>query len=286
MKTNQLLMAAQIGAKRWPMGIVLALAMTLLHQDARAITLGTAADFAILSGSAVTFGAPMNTVTGDVGVSPGTSITGVGANLTLTGSSAIRSLAASAQAQLDATSAYGVAAGLATTTTFGGTDNQLGGQTLGAGVYKFGHGDTANLIGTLTLDAHGVAGALFVFQATSDFITAAGSRVVLINGADACNIIWQVSSSATLGAGSIFDGTILALTSITLAAGVTVDGRLLAQNGLVSLINDTISTDHCQPGKGSGHGGNSVPDTGGTLFLLGSGLAAVLGFGRRLVALV
>lgn len=260
-------------------------AAIFLHHNATATTinLGTAADFAILGGQQVTFTAPTTTVTGDVGVWPGngslgTSITGVPANLTLTGSSTIHnSDAVAQQAQSDSTTAYGNAAGAATTTTFSLTDNQLGGQTLVPGVYKFGHGDTANLIGTLTLDAQGVSGALFVFQATSDLVTASGSNVDLINGADPCNVIWQVTSSATLGSGSDFDGTILALTSITLADGVTVDGRLLAQNGLVSLIHDTVSTDNCQPGEGTG---TSVPDTGSTLLLLGSGLVTVLAFRR------
>jgi hypothetical protein len=209
--------------------------------------------------------------------SPGTSITGVPANLSLTLPATIHNSDVVAQAaQGDLTTAYGNAFGAPTTTTFLGTDNQLGGQTLVPGVYKFGHGDTANLIGTLTLDAKGVAGALFIFQATSDLITASGSNVDLINGADPCNVIWQVTSSATLGSGSDFDGTILALTSITLADGVTVDGRLLARNGLVSLIHDTITTDNCQPGEGTG----GVPDTGSTLLLLSSGLATLFAFRR------
>ena len=247
----------------------------LVQQASAAVVLNTAADFAILGGTAVTFTAPMNTVSGDVGVSPGTSITGAPANLTLLGT-IHNNDAVAAQAQSDATAAYGAAAGAATTTTFSGTDNQLGGQTLVAGVYKFGHGDTANLIGTLTLDAQGVAGAVFIFQATSDFVTASGSNVNLINGADACNIIWQVTSSATLGSGSNFDGTILALTSITLDAGVTVDGRLLAQNGLVSLINDTIVNHGCEVGAGGVHHPPPVPDSGSLVLLLGIGLASLM----------
>ena len=109
----------------------------------------------------------------------------------------------------------------------------------------------------------------------------------LINGADACNVIWQVTSSATLGSGSFFDGTILALTSITLADGVTVDGRLLARNGLVSLIHDTIVTDvGCQPGEGTGSFHTTgvpgvvagVPDSGSAVLLLGFGLASLIVF--------
>jgi Ice-binding-like len=203
------------------MALIVAAAI-FLHQNATAgpatINLGAAANFAILGGQQVTFDPLTTTVTGDVGVWPGNgslgqSITGVPANLTLMGSSTIHNSDVVAQtAQGDLTTAYGNAIGAATTTTFLGTDNQLGGQTLVPGVYQFGHGDTANLIGTLTLDAQNVSGALFIFQATSDLITASGSNVDLINGADPCNVIWQVTSSASLGSGSDFDGTILALT--------------------------------------------------------------------------
>ena len=265
------------------MALVVAAAVMLLHQDARAntVNLGTASGFAILGGSQVTFTAPMNKVTGDVGVSPGSAITGAAANLSLQGASTINNGGA-AQAQLDAAIAYGVAAGAATTTDFGAGENQLGdvtrgGLALNPGVYKFGLGTTANLIGTLTLDAKGDPNAVWIFQATSSLVTASGSSVVLKNGADPCNVFWQVTSSATLGSGSSFDGTILALTSITLDEGVTVDGRLLAENGLVSLIGDTINNDNCSANGRS----NSVPDTGSTLLLLGSGLATLLAIRRR-----
>jgi hypothetical protein len=262
------------------MGLVLAVAVTFSHQNARAATpidLGTAANFAILGGQQVTFGPPMNTVTGDVGVSPGngslaTSITGAAANLTLNGSSAIHNTdGVAAQAQSDLTAAYLVAANpLLTTATI---PNSLGGgQTLGPGVYNFVTGGTVNLIGALTLSGNG----LFVFQVPSDLQTAVGSSVAFNNGADPCNLFWQVTSSANL-LGSDFDGTIMALTSITLGAGVTVGGRLLARNALVSLINDTITTPNCTLNGG----GNGVPDTGSTLLLLSSGLATLLALRRR-----
>ena len=82
---------------------------------------------------------------------------------------------------------------------------------------------------------------MFVFQAGSALTTASGSSVNLINGAQACNVFWQVGSSATLGTGSSFRGTILALTSITVTTGVTIDGRVLARNGAVTLDTDTIT---------------------------------------------
>lgn len=259
--------------------------VALVHQaSAVTVDLGTSAGFGILGGTSVTFTAPTTTVVGgDVGVSPGTSITGTGANLSQSGGVIHNNDAVAAGAQAASTAAYGVAAGLAPTTTYSGADNQLGGLTLTAGVYNFGHASTANLIGTLTLSGSGI----FVFQATSDLVTASGSSIHLINGADACNIIWQVSSSATLGSGSFFDGTILALTSITSAGGSTVAGRLLAQNGNVTLINDTIVTDSgCQPGEGTGTffttgtpgGVAGVPDSGSTVLLLGFGLGGLIVF--------
>jgi len=255
---------------------VAGLGFTAQTVQATTVDLGTASSFAILAGSAVTFTGPMNTVVGDVGVWPGTSITGAPANLSLTG--AIHNNDAVAQqAQSDVTTAYGAAAGAATTTVLNTTNNQLGGLTLVSGVYQFGHGDIANLVGTLTLDGQGAADALFIFQATSDFITASGSSISLINGADACNVFWQVSSSATLGSSSHFEGVILALTSITLDSGVAVNGHLFARNGLVSLINDTVISETCQPAEISAAG---VPDGGSALLLLASGLMGLMGVRR------
>jgi hypothetical protein len=260
------------------MALVVAAAIFLHHNaTASTIDLGTAANFAILGGSAVTFTAPTTTVTGDVGVwqaAPGASITGTPANLSLMGSSTIHNNDAVAQqAQSDLTAAYLAAAAAPFDATI---SNSLGsGQTLGPGVYKFTLGTTVNLIGNLNLSGSG----LFVFQVPADLQTATGSSVSFFEGADSCDVIWQVTSSANL-LGSDFDGTILALTSITLGAGVTVDGRLLAQNALVSLIHDTIITDNCQPGEGTG---GIVPDTGSTLLLLGSGLATLFAFSRWLL---
>jgi hypothetical protein len=269
------------------MALVVAAAIFLRH-DATATTvdLGTAADFSILGGTAVTFTPPTTTVIGgDVGVSPGTSITGAGANLSQSGGVIHNNDAVAAGARADTTLAYGSAAGALPTTTYLGADNQLGGLTLTAGTYRFGLASTANLIGTLTLSGPGV----FIFQATSSLVTASGSSINLINGADACNIIWQVGSSATLGSGSFFDGTILAQASITSAGGSTIAGRLLAGTGNVTLIGDTIGTDRgCQPGEGTGSFHTTgvagvvagVPDSGSTLLLLSSGLATVFAFRR------
>jgi hypothetical protein len=129
---------------------------------------------------------------------------------------------------------------------------ELGGQTLNAGVYNSADG-TFQITGTLTLDAEGNPNAVFIFQAASTLITASGSSVNLINGANACNVFWQVGSSATLGTNSTFRGTILALATITVTTGVTIDGRALARNGAVTLDTDVITRATC-----------TTPETTGT----------------------
>jgi hypothetical protein len=120
----------------------------------------------------------------------------------------------------------------------------LGGQTLSPGVYN--SATSIGITGTLTLDGGGDPNAVFVFQAsTSTLTTASASQVNLINGAQACNVFWQVGSSATLGTGSSFQGTIFALQSITVDTAVTIQGRVLARNGAVTLDTDTITTPSC-----------------------------------------
>lgn len=86
---------------------------------------------------------------------------------------------------------------------------------------------------------------MFILQAGSTLGTAAGSQVNLTGGAQACNVFWQVGSSATLGASSTLAGTILASTSISIGDGVTINGRALARDGAVTLVNDTITTPQC-----------------------------------------
>ena len=107
------------------------------------------------------------------------------------------------------------------------------------------------LTGSLTLNGGGNPNAMFVFQAGSTLTTASASSVNLINGAQACNVFWQVGSSATLGTGSTFRGTILALTSITVTSATTIDGRVLARNGAVTLDNDTITRPICTTAAGT-----------------------------------
>ena len=208
---------------------------------ARAATvpgLGTADSFAVLGGSTVT-NTGSSTVNGDLGVSPGSAVTGFPPGLV---NGTIHAAdAAAAQAQADLTIAYNSAAGQACNTDLTGQD--LGGLTLTAGVYCFS--SSAQLTGAVTLDAQGDASAVFIFQIGSTLTTASNSSV-LLNGAQACNVFWQVGSSATLGTGTALMGNILALTSITLNTSATVvTGRTLARNGAVTLDTNTITLATC-----------------------------------------
>jgi LPXTG-motif cell wall-anchored protein len=125
------------------------------------------------------------------------------------------------------------------------TTADLANLTLQAGVYSGPSKGALSLTGPLTLDGAGNPNSVFIFQTDSTLITAAASTVTLINGASECNVFWQVGSSATLGAGSVFVGNILALESITLTNSVTVHGRALARNGVVTLDTDTFTPSTC-----------------------------------------
>jgi hypothetical protein len=207
------------------------------------VNLGTTAGYAVLAGTTVTNTGP-TTVSGDLGLSPGSSVTGFPPGLVSGGVQNVAN-AAAVQAQSDLVTAYNDAAGRTPATTVAG--DTLGGLTLTAGVYS---GGALGLTGTLTLDAQGDSGAVFIFQAASTLITASASQVKLVNGASPCNVFWKVGSSATLGTTTSFKGTILALTSIGLNTGATVDGRLLARNGAVTLDSNTINELGCSGSPG------------------------------------
>jgi LPXTG-motif cell wall-anchored protein len=202
------------------------------------VGLGTATSFAVLAGTTVTNTGP-STISGDLGVSPGSAVTGFPPG-TVTGGVIHASDAVAAQAQNDLTTAYNDAAGRGPAT---GESGDLTGQTLTAGVYK--STSSLGLTGTVTLDAQGDPNAVFIFQVASTLITGSGSNVSLTNGAQPCNVFWQVASSATLGTNTTFNGNILALTSITANTGATVAGRLLARNGAVTLDDNTITRPVC-----------------------------------------
>jgi Ice-binding-like len=201
------------------------------------VSLGTAGGFAVMAGSTVT-SAGVSTLTGDLGVSPGTAATGFPPG-TVNGTIHAGDGPA-AQAHADLATAYQDAVGLGPAAPITG---DLGGITLTPGVYA--SDATITLAGTLTLDAQGDPNAVFILQAGSTLGTAAGSHVTLSAGAQACNVFWQVGSSATLGASSVLTGTILASTSISTGDGVTIAGRALARDGAVTMINDTVTTPHC-----------------------------------------
>lgn len=232
----------------WTHFIVGATVLLLTQQAALAalapVDLGTAATFAVLAGTEITVAGPVlsTTIAGDIGATSETGFENVnqvsGVNH---GNDAV-----TAGARLDLTAAYIDAAGRVPNTVFLGTDNQLGGQTLVSGVYRFGHGDTANLIGSLTLNGQGNPNAVWIFQATSDLVTASASSVILENGAQACNVFWQVTSSATLGTTTDFVGSILALTAIGMNTGAILDGQALARNAAVTLDNNTITVPVCE----------------------------------------
>lgn len=205
------------------------------------IPLGTAQGFAVLGGSTITnTGATI--ITGDLGVSPGSSISGFPPGIV---NGTVHSAdGVAAQAQADLTTAYNTAAGMPCGTDLSGQD--LGGLTLTPGVYCFT--TSAALTGTLTLDFQGNPNAQFVFKVGSTLTTASASSVVFINNGGAicpANLYWQIGSSATLGTSSSFAGNILALSSITLTTGANLAGRALARNGAVTLDTNNVSVGVC-----------------------------------------
>jgi uncharacterized protein (TIGR03437 family) len=193
-------------------------------------------NFALLAGTAVT-GTGTNVVTGDIGVSPGSTVTGFPAG-SVTGTIHAAD-AAAAQAIADLNSAYTEA--VSRTAAAVPVTADLGGQTLTAGLYN---SRTALVIqsGDLTLDAKGDPNAAFVFQSANSLTTSDGRLIVLTGGARAVNVFFQVGSSATLGANTLFNGSILASQSISVGSGATVNGRLLALNGAITLQSDTVTS--------------------------------------------
>jgi hypothetical protein len=226
------------------LGAIVGLAVTFVARPAGAdeapVALGAADSFAVLGGAGVT-NTGTTVVKGDLGTCPTLSITGFPPGVV---NGTIAAGGAACQAQSDLTIAYDYAAGRPATTTYlGPTD--LGGTTLTPGVGK--SPTSFGITGTLTLDARGDPNAIFIFQAGSTLITAVNSNVSLINGAQACNVFWQVGSSATLGVGSNLVGTVLALASITTNTSAAVQGRLFARNGATTLDSNTITRPMCTP---------------------------------------
>ncbi len=197
--------------------------------------LGTAGSFAVLAGAGIT-NTGATTINGDVGTFPTTTETGFG-SVTLSGTDHAGD-AVTQGAKTDLTTAYNTAAGSGPTIP---VVADLGGQTLVPGVYN--SASTLGLTGILTLS--GTSSDVWIFQAGSSLTTASGSSVVLTGGATSCNVFWQIGSSATIGTGSAFKGTIMALTSITVTTGASIEGRALARNGTVTLDTNAIDASAC-----------------------------------------
>jgi uncharacterized repeat protein (TIGR01451 family) len=205
------------------------------------VNLGTSASFAVLAGTTVT-NTGSSVINGDLGVWPGLAITGFPPGIVNAPGAIHAGDGVALQAQSDLVAAYLDAEGR-TPVTQDLTGQDLGGLTLTPGYYHF---DTsAQLTGTLTLDAQGDPEAVFIFQIGSTLTTASNSSVNLINGARFCRVFWQVGSSATLGTTTDFYGHILALTSITANNGATVTGQLMARNGAVTLDSNVITSGVC-----------------------------------------
>jgi ice-binding like protein/exosortase sorting signal-containing protein len=225
--------------------------------------------FAVLGGSTVTNTGP-TIVTGDLGVSPGSAVTGFPPGI-VTGGTIHAADAVAAQAQTELTTVYNNLANAACNTVLTGQD--LGGMTLTPGVYCFA--SSAQLTGTLTLDAQGNPNAVFLFQMGSTLTTASASSVLLINGASSCGVFWQVGSSATLGTGTVLAGNIVALTSITLNTGASVSGRALARNGAVTLDNNQVTI--CSGGPGLPISVLAIPTLSGWAMIVLTGLLILFG---------
>lgn len=202
------------------------------------VNLGSTTNFAVLAGTTIT-NTGSTTITGDVGLYPGTAFPGQ-AGVTINGAVHLNDSVARV-AKDDLVSAYNDAAGRTPVTRI---PTQLGGTTLKPGVYDSAAG-TFQITGTLTLDAEGDPNGVFVFLTESTLITASNSRVNNINGARFCRIFWKVGSSTTLGTNSHFVGHIFALTSIAAQTGATIQGQLLARNGAVTLDSNTIINGEC-----------------------------------------
>jgi hypothetical protein len=201
------------------------------------VPMGSAANFEVLAGSTVTNTGPTVITGGNLGLSPGSAVTGFPPG-TLT-SPAVMDVTdpTAATAEQDLTTAYLYTAGLPGGAVLPG---DLSGLTFTPGLYT--NSSTVMLsAGNVTLDAQGNANAVFIFQIGSTLTTIGSTQVVLAGGAQAQNVYWQVSSSATLGTNSIFEGNILSLESITLDTGATLTGRALARNGAVALDDNTVT---------------------------------------------
>jgi Ice-binding-like len=228
------------------------------------VGLGTAASFSVLAGSTVTNTGP-TTMFGDLGLAPGSAVTGAPHVL---GQTHVDD-AVAIEAKNDLTTAYNAAAARPTE---GSAGTDLAGQTFTPGV-RTASGALLLSAGSVVLDAQGDPNAVFIFQIGSTLITGSNTTVQLVNGAQACNVFWQVGSSATLGTGTRFVGTIMAADTITANTAATIHGRLLAQTAAVNMDTNTITQSNCAS-SGSGTGGGLETTTPEETSVLQSAIAS------------
>ncbi len=232
----------KLGAGLFALGLLCAMLFSSSASAAPAtVGLGTAQSFSVLAGSTVTNTGP-TTMFGDLGLSPGSSVTG--APHVLGATHVDDAVAIGAKNAL--TTGYNDAASRPTN---GSAGTDLAGQTFTPGV-RTASSSLLLSSGSVTLDAQGDPNAVFIFQIGTTLITGSNTSVSLINGAQACNVFWQVGSSATLGTGTRFVGTVMAAATITANTAATIHGRLLAQTGAVNLDTNTITTSTCASGGG------------------------------------
>jgi hypothetical protein len=252
--------------------IVLALGFGALLYGPSTAVAQPLSSFAVLGGSTVTNTNTPTIVTGNLGVSPGSAVTGFPPGI-VTGTVHAAD-AVAAQAQTDLTTLYNRLAGASCNTDL--TGQNLGGLTLTPGVYCFA--SSAQLTGTLTLDGQGNSNAIFIFQIGSTLTTASASSVLLINSASSCGVFWQAGSSATLGTGTALAGSIVGLTSITLNTGASVTGRALARNGAVTLDDNHVTVCSGGPSLPGGPGFPApVPTLSGWAMIVLTGLLLLFG---------
>ncbi|MCM3921319.1 ice-binding family protein [Frankia sp. AiPs1] len=233
------------------------------------VEIGSVQNFAVLAAATVTNSGASHVI-GDIGVSPGTAVTGFPPG-TLDGMMHGGDPVAT-QAQSDLNTAYNDAAARTPTAIVSG---DLGGLTLAPGVY---HSiSSLGIAGTLTLDGQGHPNAVFIFQMGSTLITSADARVELVGGAQACNVFWQVGSSATLAANSVIVGDVAADQSITVAAGTSINGRALARGAAVTLAENAITRADCNPPGTLGISAPTGPVSLGTVPLSSARVAGQLG---------
>lgn len=192
--------------------------------------------FSILGATTVT-NTGSSVINGDLGVSPGTAVTGFPPG-TVNGT-IYAGVEPAGTAQAQAATRYTQLSAPATACEVNLTGVDLGGRTLAPGVYCFNTG--AALTGTLVLDGQGDPNATFVFQIGSTITTAPNSAVLLTGGATSNNVNWQVGSSATFGVETAFQGNVYALASVTMNTGANLIGRLVALNGAVTLDTNIVT---------------------------------------------